>query len=555
MSLKEKPQPLRFGTSGLRGKVSQMTDLECYINVCGYIAYLKRIGPDSGGIRDGAEIFIAGDLRASTPRIMEAVGRAIADSACQIHNCGSIPSSAVCYYAMQNNSPSIMVTGSHIPDDENGIKPNKVNGEVLKEDETGIKEQVAIARKEVYKQLITPGSIFGRDSMLKNVFQLPEVDKDARESYIRRYLDAFPKNCLQDKKIVIYQHSAVGRDILAEILVGLGAEVVPVSRSDKFIPVDTEAIRSEDSQAMEGWALEHQPFALVSTDGDSDRPWLSDEKGRFLRGDLLGVLVAQFLQADFAVVPDSANDAVEKALKDKLRLEFTQIGSPYVVRAMLIAARKGYRRVVGWEVNGGFLTQTDLDINSKTLKALPTRDAVLPLLGALVYAIKQNKTLAELIDSLPQRYASASKIRKFPRAIGQQIINSLLPQDREIIKVEFAEKQLKVLYNNNQEKILAISEDPAKRLLNIKRMLEKKYFVPCGLNEKIRWLRYINGVRIALTSGDIIHFRPSGNSDEFRCYSNAGTPERAQEIVSIGLSKIIPQMVDKFPITATPSKG
>ena len=63
-------KPLKFGTSGLRALVEEMTDLECYINARGFIEFLKERGEISDTHND---IAIAGDLRSSTPRIITAV--------------------------------------------------------------------------------------------------------------------------------------------------------------------------------------------------------------------------------------------------------------------------------------------------------------------------------------------------------------------------------------------------------------------------------------------------------------------------------------------------
>ncbi|MCK5514725.1 MAG: hypothetical protein KAJ00_09515, partial [Deltaproteobacteria bacterium] len=54
---------------------------------------------------------------------------------------GKLPSPAVAFFGFTNNIPSIMVTGSHIPDDRNGIKYNRATGEIMKDDESGIKSQ------------------------------------------------------------------------------------------------------------------------------------------------------------------------------------------------------------------------------------------------------------------------------------------------------------------------------------------------------------------------------------------------------------------------------
>ena len=355
-----KPVQLRFGTSGLRGLVESMTDMECYINTRGFIDFLIAIGD----IKTGDIVYIAGDLRFSTERIMIAVAKGIEDSGSRAENCGRISSPALAYYAMQKGKASIMITGSHIPEDRNGIKYNKSKGEVLKSDESGILAQVAKIREEEYAKT-EQESIFNDKGMFKKPISLGPVNSEPRKFYIDRYLQVFSKDSLKGKKIVFYQHSAVGRDIAVEILDGLGAQVIPVGRSDAFIPVDTEAIREEDLKLVKNWADQYNPFAVLSTDGDSDRPWLSDENGRFLRGDMLGVLAAKYLEVDFAAVPVSSSDAVDTELKEKLKLTKTKIGSPHVIKAMLDAFDKGFKKVVGWEVNGGFLTQTDFQINEK----------------------------------------------------------------------------------------------------------------------------------------------------------------------------------------------
>src|SRR4029077_6136607 len=103
------------------------------------------------------------------------------------------------------------------------------------------------------------------------------------------------------------------------------------------------------------------------TDGDSDRPLVVAVSGdhrrtvRFLPGDLLGLVVAEYLGADAVSVPVSANDAVERQLAaPAVALRKTKIGSPYVIASMDEQRRSGATRVVGWEANGGFLVGSDL---------------------------------------------------------------------------------------------------------------------------------------------------------------------------------------------------
>ena len=116
--LEYNPVELTFGTSGLRGLVTDMTDLECYINAVGFLRFLAQ----ADGLQKDSLVYLAGDLRHSTPRILRAVHQAITDSGYKTLYCGLIPTPAVAYAALQKGVPCIMVTGSHIPDDRNGIK-------------------------------------------------------------------------------------------------------------------------------------------------------------------------------------------------------------------------------------------------------------------------------------------------------------------------------------------------------------------------------------------------------------------------------------------------
>jgi phosphomannomutase len=151
-----------------------------------------------------------------------------------------------------------MVTGSHIPADRNGIKFYRSAGEVLKEDEAGMSRQVVDLGEDR----------FGADGMLAIPETLPAVT-DVEDAYVRRYIDHFGAGALSGKRVGVYQHSAVGRDVLARILTELGAEIELLGRSETFVPVDTEAIRPEDVVLAREWATQYGFDAIVSTDGDS----------------------------------------------------------------------------------------------------------------------------------------------------------------------------------------------------------------------------------------------------------------------------------------------
>jgi phosphomannomutase len=539
--LNYEPMPLKFGTSGLRASAIVLTDLECYINILGFIDFLKNIAPEDGGIRDGAEIFLAGDYRPSTPRIMRAVARAITDSGCKVKNCGNVPTPAVAFCGRQNNCASIMITGSHIPEDMNGIKSYKASGEVLKSDEDKIIQHVAAARGRIYETLGTPDSLFAADGMFISDLAEPEIDQAQTENYIKRYVEVFPANCLQNKKIVVYQHSSVGRDIVTEIFKRLGAEIIIEGRTDKFVAVDTEALKDGDLKLMKEWAEKHQPFALISFDGDCDRPWLSDEHGEFISGDLLGALTSLYLKADFGAVPITCNDAVDEILSEKIKLTKTKIGSPYVIKAMMDAAVSGYKKIVGWEVNGGFLTYSDFEINNKSLSALPTRDAVLPLLCVILSAIEKNITLSEVMNVFLKRFTYSNKLPEFSNATADKIIKKYSPADENIDKLEFKADEIIIAYKNNSTETIKNDSVFFGEWQELKKTLEEKYLLPNGIEKTIS-LIYIDGLRIVTENKEVVHLRESNNAPELRCYAVADSIDRAKELVQIVLVKIIPEL-------------
>lgn len=527
----KKFKPLKFGTSGLRDKVTAMTDIECYINTKGFIRFLEGRGEIN---KTHNNIVLGGDLRSSTPRIMSAVAQAIGDSGCKVIFCGYVPTPALAYYAMDKKAPGIMVTGSHVPDDRNGIKFTKKAGEVLKTDEADILRNVEFARGEEYAKS-QQEFLFDENGMFKADYRLPEAEyeADAINMYIHRYLDAFKEKPLLGKKIVLYQHSAVGRDIIQKIFEGLGSIVIPVGRSSKFIPIDTEKVTNDTLTLLQDVAGKYNPFAIITTDGDSDRPLLADENGQFVSGDKLGALVSMLLHPDFVAIPISANDAVVSSLEQKgIEVRQTRIGSPYVIDAMYDKLKKcPDSKVVSWESNGGFLLGSDWTLYGNLLKALPTRDAVLPLICVLLLALEENISVSKLVTSkLPGRYTHADVIddktpdcEAYTAEMGKAILKMLSPENSDINQIDFTAEGLRVNGTEPDQGIIS-------NLTDIKESLQNYFTKERGFTEIVS-INFLDGIRIIFSNNDVAHLRPSGNAPEFRLYATADTQEKANEMV------------------------
>jgi phosphomannomutase len=459
-----------FGTSGARGLATAMTDLVCYAYTAAFLEHLAGLGE----IHAGSRVALAGDLRPSTPRIMAACAAAIEDGGYAPVNCGNVPTPALASWSLREGIACLMVTGSHIPDDRNGIKFYRPAGEILKADEAGIRA----------RSVTLPGGRFASDGMLLHPVA-PTPSPVAHRSYVRRYLDFFPSGCLAGRRVAVYEHSTVAREAFTEVLATLGAEVVPLGRAERFVPVDTEAIRPEDVALARRWAAEVGFDAIVSADGDGDRPLVGDEHGAWLRGDLAGIFTARYLGADSVVTPVSSNTALERSGWFAATAR-TRIGSPFVIAGMRQA--RG-RCVVGYEANGGFLTQSAIVRNGRRLAALPTRDALVVALAVLGLAAEHGVPVSGLAALLPPRFTASDRLKDFPTQLAQQRIAGLSAGGADAIEAAFA-----------------------------------------GLGT-VGATDETDGLRIGFASGDIVHLRPSGNAPELRCYVEAGSQARATDLL------------------------
>lgn len=618
---------LSFGTSGLRGIDANMTDEEIYINTRGFIEYLFSVPVENGGIRPGDTINMAEDFRPSSrpDRIPRAVAAAIIDSGCKVDNCGNIATPAVMNYGMYGpqKSASIMVTASHNPyyfkDEDkpkelkhikgpvgyNGIKFNRPNGEILKFEEKSILSAVENVRMKEYMKP-TAETLFKDDGWFKPDAFLNEygvsfmdevrtalaaVDNKAADAYVKRYMDAFGK-VFDGEDVLVYQHTAVGRELVTRIFEGLGANVTPVGRADEkvvFKAVDTEDIKpwvyAEIKEAVKEFSEKHGgrlPFAIVTTDGDSDRPAVfytvpkadGDFDVVYIPGNKLGILTSLFIKPDFVALTATADNAAPNALKQNAvnaEVMRTKVGSPYVNKVMIDEiAKRSSAMCVAFEGNGGYLTASDIDmgalltgqfpdrVNSGgALKALPTRDAVLPMVSTLLMA-KKAGSVERLVKSTfvgdAEGYAEAGQVENitpgceaYTADMGKKIIASITPTVKIVSAVSF--KDGSVFVEEDGKAPAAASSDMAIQMNGIIKTIKSYLGGVEGLGE-IKRIEYIDGVRIYFDneSRDIVHLRPSGNAPQFRVYSEASGQERAKYLVDSRLS-FMPKVIARFAVT------
>ena len=152
-------------------------------------------------------------------------------------------------------------------------------------------------------------------------------------------------------------------------------------------------------------------------------------------------------------------------------------------------------RVAGYEANGGFLLGHDVQRDNRVLRALPTRDATLPMIALLCMARDQGVALSELVNQLPPRFTHSDRLQDIPTSTSAQLLADIVQDETRLRSI-----------------------------------------VP--LKNAIDRIDQTDGVRIHFDNGDIVHFRPSGNAPELRCYAEADSPQRAKQLCDESLALI-----------------
>lgn len=443
----------KFGTSGLRGLVTELTaDL-----VADYTRAFLSACPAGTGL------WVGRDLRDSSPDLAEAVIVAAQAEGVAVTDCGAVPTPALAMASMAAGASAVMVTGSHIPADRNGLKFYVPHGEIDKTDEAAILGALGRASAGQTAARRFNGAVGGE--------------------WAARYRGAFGV-ALEGMKVGVWAHSAVSRELLVTALEAMGARVAVFGHSDVFIPVDTEAVPAAVRADLAGWAKGLD--AIVSTDGDGDRPLVADAAGQIVPGDVLGQITAALVGAERVVTTVSANSGVDLSGRFPT-VARTKIGSPFVIARM---AELG-GNVVGYEPNGGFLL--GFEALSGALPALMTRDSLLPIVAALIEA-KRAGGLAARVAAEPARFTVTDRLENIPTEASKALLARLA-----------------------QAEALAA------------------FLAPVGAPGAVD---ATDGLRVRLLGGGVVHLRPSGNAPEFRVYAEADSPEAAADLMQGAFAQV-----------------
>ncbi|HSM88442.1 MAG TPA: phosphoglucosamine mutase, partial [Desulfobacterales bacterium] len=370
-----------FGTDGIRGVANRhpMTP-EIVLRVGRAVASLFR------NSKRRHRILIGRDTRLSGPMIEDALVAGICSIGVDALTVGVLPTPAVAFLTMDMKADAaIMISASHNPFEDNGIKIFQGNG--LKLPDAAEARIEAMMASERLGDSAPSGAAIGRS---KAIF-----GADGRYAVFLK--NAFPKALsLEGLKIVVDCAHGAGHRIAPLVLEEMGAEVIPMGNDPdgRNINLKCGAMHPEIVAAA---VRKHRAHAGIALDGDADRVIFSDEKGKVMDGDHLMAICALEMKArkelrkNTVVATVMSNMGFEIAMKEAgIKLIRTQVGDRYILEHML---NKGYN--LGGEQSGHLIF----------LDHTTTGDGILSALQVLAVMKKKGRPLSELaavMTTLPQ---------------------------------------------------------------------------------------------------------------------------------------------------------
>jgi phosphomannomutase/phosphoglucomutase len=372
-----------FGTSGIRGDAKKLfTNQFCFDVGRVFVVFLDK--HDQPG-----PVAVGMDPRGSSPRILEALEQGLSFGGREIVDQGTVPVPALNWILkVAPYAGSIMVSGSHISANLNGLKFFAFKEEILKLHEQEI--------SNIYEK------IKNKEKFRKREIDIEEENR-ANEAYQEMLVDLADEPYPSWKLVIVDPGNGGQSDTMPQVLARLGLKVSEINASiqGEFIVRDTE---TEGVLASLQKLVKKEKVDMgIAYDYDGDRVVFVDEKGEFIPGDYTGALITKHGETQQVITPINTSQVVEHLGKPVIR---TRVGSPYVVEAM-----KKNKATFGFEANGGGISA----------EVMMSRDGGSTTIKILNILKKHGGSLSSLINTLPRFHLYRVKV-DCPRELNKVIM-------------------------------------------------------------------------------------------------------------------------------------
>jgi phosphomannomutase/phosphoglucomutase len=444
-----------FGTSGIRGTVPEELSPE--------VAW--QIGYSVATVFNQAPLLVCHDNRTSSPLLTNAVVSGLMAGGSNAHYGGEVITPAVSLYPRHCDlAGAILITGSHIPAHMSGI-------EVLGHDGAPVPRDVELKIEALNMSKATPVG-------WRNHGQLRQVT-DVGSFWVNKVLAQVDTGLIGRRNFRVVVDAANGTAIpwLLNVVKQLNCTLIGLNTErDPMFPGRSPNLRVKLLDQAAKLVKQHRADLGVAVDGDADRAFFIDDKGRAIMGDVSGTLLAQIELTreggGTIVTPINSSNLVEDVVGQfKARIVYSRVGPPAIV-----AAIKKHNALFAFEESGKIIYPR-LNFLS---------DSGLGIAYLLEYLAKTEKTLSEVIDAFP-KYTQLKRAIDCPNQLKEAVTSHAL----DMVKQNFPDVQLNTA----------------------------------------------DGVKVIFEDGWLL-LRPSGTEPVFRCFAESRQKKRAQELLNLGLDWI-----------------
>ena len=379
-----------FGTDGFRGEANELLNSDRAYKIGRFLGWFysnPKYNMQKPGYR--AKIVIGKDTRRSSYMLEYAVAAGAASSGADVELLHVTTTPSVSYIVRQDCFDcGVMITASHNPFYDNGIKVINANGEKLEDAVAYLAEAYLDGD---FKTLGLEDGITDLPFAKRSEIGTINDYSSGRNRYIG-YLISLAKHSMKKLKIGLDTANGASWMIAKSVFEALGAQVFVINNHPDGLNINVNA-GSTHIENFCKFVKENKLDVGFAFDGDADRCIAVDENGKEVDGDKIMYLLACKLQSEGSLEKNTvvatimSNSGLEKALKAiGCKLERTKVGDRFVFERMM---NEGY--VLGGEQSGHIIIKKYATTGDGVLTAIMVAEEMLErkeLLSKLVAPVK-----------------------------------------------------------------------------------------------------------------------------------------------------------------------
>lgn len=303
---------LRFGTDGVRGRVPDQLDAD----------YVGRLGRAAAQVLGAGPWLIGEDTRQSSAMLAAALAAGIRDAGAHAERVDVVPTPAVAALATRHRLPAAMITASHNPWFDNGVKIFAPGGSKLSDDVEGAIE-AAITTAPVPD---TPPTA--------------SAHRAALDEYEEIQFGALRRDVLAGLRVVLDCANGATYEVAPRVVADLGADVNVIHADPNGRNINDHCGATHPADLQQAVVKRGADLGLAF-DGDGDRVIAVDHLGNVIDGDRMIALAALQLRDEgqltnnTVVVTVMSNLGFHKAMAAAgIRVVTTPVGDRFVLEAL-----------------------------------------------------------------------------------------------------------------------------------------------------------------------------------------------------------------------------